>query len=77
MRRIVITGPESSGKTTLCRLLAMHFGVPWVVEQARGYLDAIGRPYVEADLLIIARSQIGAEEAVLQMPRPYCCAIRT
>ena len=66
VRRIVITGPESSGKTTLCRLLAMHFGVAWVAEQARGYLDALGRTYVEADLLTIARAQIEAEEAVLR-----------
>lgn len=66
VRRIVITGPESSGKTTLCRLLAMHFGVPWAAEQARGYLDALGRNYVEADLLTIARAQLEAEEAVLR-----------
>lgn len=57
MKRIVITGPESSGKTTICRKLAAHFGVPWVPEYAREYLELLQRPYQEHDLLRIAQEQ--------------------
>ncbi len=63
MKRIVITGPESSGKTTLAADLAAHFGVPWVREMARSYLEARQRiegssGYQEEDLLRIARLQL-------------------
>ncbi|MFT3884054.1 MAG: ATP-binding protein [Flavobacteriales bacterium] len=67
MRRIVITGPESSGKTTLAKALAAHYGTCWVQEAARSYLEAKAEPgatyaYVEADLLAIARLQVQMEE---------------
>ncbi|MCB9170418.1 MAG: ATP-binding protein [Flavobacteriales bacterium] len=62
-RRIAITGPESSGKTTLARAVAAHYGAPWVPEFAREYLERIDRPYVEADLIAIAKGQLAAEEA--------------
>lgn len=38
--RIVITGAESTGKTTLARHLAQHFGLQCSPESARHYLDA-------------------------------------
>ncbi|HEY0976728.1 MAG TPA: ATP-binding protein [Flavobacteriales bacterium] len=63
MRRIVVTGPESSGKTTLALALAAHFDGRYVPEMARTYLAGIGRSYVEADLLGIARMQLHEEEA--------------
>lgn len=62
MKKIVITGPESSGKTTLAARLAEHFGTVWVPEFARQYLDSLGRPYLEADLLDIARGQVALED---------------
>lgn len=62
MRKIIVTGPESSGKTTLARMLAAHYQAPLVDEQARAYLNALGRPYVELDLLAIAQQQWAAEE---------------
>ena len=64
MQRIAITGPESSGKTTLARALAAHFGVPWVPEFAREYLEGLDRPYVEDDLLRIAEGQLEAEQRI-------------
>ena len=39
MVRVVITGPESCGKTTLVKALAAHFGVGFVSEYAREYLE--------------------------------------
>ncbi len=62
MRKIVITGPECSGKSTLSQALAEHFGVPWVPEMARPYLDDLDRAYHESDLLRIAELQLRTEE---------------
>lgn len=65
MRKLVITGPECSGKSTLSGSLARHYGVLWVPEMARTWLDRLGRKYVEADLLHIAHAQLNAEEEAL------------
>lgn len=62
IKKIVITGPESSGKTTLAEQLAEVFGTVWVPEFARQYLNDLGRPYVAADLLEIARGQVKLED---------------
>lgn len=64
MRRIVITGPESSGKTTLALDLARWLGGGYVPEVAREYLSELGRPYQEQDLLAIAQMQIEREEGI-------------
>jgi nicotinamide riboside kinase len=56
MIRIAVVGPESSGKTTLAEALMTHYHGGYVSEVAREYLDGIDRPYVEDDLLEIARS---------------------
>ena len=37
--RIAITGPESTGKSTLTEQLANHFNTLWVKEYAREYLN--------------------------------------
>ena len=62
MIKIVVTGPESSGKTTLATALASHYQAPWVPEYARTYLDQLNRPYQEEDLLLIAQGQMRQEE---------------
>lgn len=66
MKKIVLTGPESSGKTTLAAQLAEHFGTVWVPEFSRQYLGQLDRSYVEADLVEIAREQIGLENEVAE-----------
>ena len=38
-KRIVLFGPESTGKTTLAKKLAYHFQTNWVPEFAREYLE--------------------------------------
>jgi NadR type nicotinamide-nucleotide adenylyltransferase len=57
IRRIAVTGPESTGKTWLARELAGYYNTTWVPEFARKYLSELGRPYNYDDILIIARNQ--------------------
>ena len=45
MLRIAITGPESSGKTTLAIALAKHLKSKWVPEFAREYLEISNGKY--------------------------------
>lgn len=62
MKRVVLIGPESTGKTTLASYLAKQFDTVWVPEYARTYLDCLDRPYEEKDLLEIAKGQIQKED---------------
>ncbi len=57
----VLTGPESSGKSTLAHDLGAHFAAPCVAEAARLYLQD-KTTYVPSDLLEIARLQQQAEQ---------------
>ncbi|MBV4356653.1 AAA family ATPase [Pinibacter aurantiacus] len=61
IKKIVIIGPESTGKSTLCQLLAKHFNTIWVREYAREYLLQNGKQYTYEDLLTIAKGQINLE----------------
>ena len=62
LKKIVLLGPESTGKTTLARELAKHYESTWVPEYAREYLNALDRPYQKSDLLEIAKGQIEQED---------------
>lgn len=65
MKKIVITGPESSGKSTLAKDLSNHFKCPVVDEYAVEYLIANGKEYQFSDLLKIAKGQIEHEDNAL------------
>ena len=58
MKRIAITGPESTGKSTVARQLAAHFNMLWVPEFARDYIAGLNRDYTIHDLEKIARGQL-------------------
>jgi NadR type nicotinamide-nucleotide adenylyltransferase len=62
LKKIVIIGPESTGKSTLCRQLAEHFQTLWVPEYAREYLTEHGTDYDYDDLLVIAKGQVALED---------------
>lgn len=62
IRKVVITGPESTGKSTLCKLLAGHYDTLWCPEFAREYLLTHGTTYTYDDLLTIAKGQIALED---------------
>jgi len=59
--RIVITGPESTGKTALAQTLAEKYNTLWVPEYARDYVEKLNRPYDYDDVVRIARHQITQE----------------
>ncbi len=58
MKRVVITGPESSGKTTLTKELADYFQSKYYPEYARTYVESLNREYTYEDVKKIARQQI-------------------
>jgi NadR type nicotinamide-nucleotide adenylyltransferase len=63
LKKIVVIGPESTGKSTLCNHLAQHYQTLWCKEFAREYLLLNGTNYTYNDLLIIAKKQIELEDS--------------
>jgi NadR type nicotinamide-nucleotide adenylyltransferase len=64
LARVVVIGPESTGKSTLSETLAGHYGTRWCPEYARGYLEEHGRDYGFDSLLSIAKGQIELEDSL-------------
>ena len=62
LKKIVILGPESTGKSTLCNQLANFYNTVWVPEYARQYLQDHGMNYTYDDLLTIAEGQLASED---------------
>jgi NadR type nicotinamide-nucleotide adenylyltransferase len=62
LKKIVVIGPESTGKSSLCAALAAHYRVGWVPEYAREYLLEHGMNYAYPDLMTIARRQLALED---------------
>jgi NadR type nicotinamide-nucleotide adenylyltransferase len=74
VKKIVVIGPESTGKSTLSEALAKELHTVWVPEYARTYLERLDRPYEEADMLPIAQGQLMTEdEAAAQARRLLVC----
>lgn len=64
--KIVVTGPESSGKTVLAEALAARLQVCWAPEFARYYVAHLGRKYVQNDLKTIYNGQKSWENWFLE-----------
>jgi NadR type nicotinamide-nucleotide adenylyltransferase len=64
-KKIVMIGPESTGKSTLSEQLADHYQTEWIPEFARNYLLEIRRPYTYEDLLYIAQGQLEQEDRIV------------
>lgn len=62
MRRVVVTGSECTGKTTLAEGLAAHFHTAWVPEFSREYARERNGVLTEADVAPIARGQMALED---------------
>lgn len=61
VKKIVLLGPESSGKSTLAAGLAAHFNAEWLPEPARLFLEKSAGRYAYADLYEIALLQQQSE----------------
>jgi len=68
--RVVVYGPESTGKTTLVKALAAHYQSEWVPEFARIYLQEKWDLHKEVcsleDLIHIAEGQLEQENIAAQ-----------
>ena len=71
IKRIVLTGSESTGKTTLAKQLADYYNTVWVPEYAREYIDNLKHPYEYEDVLYIAHRQIALEEEYYKNANHY------
>ncbi|MEO5984128.1 MAG: ATP-binding protein, partial [Ferruginibacter sp.] len=49
IKKIVVLGPESTGKSTLCKQLADYYNTIWIPEYAREYLETNGKEYTYSD----------------------------
>lgn len=70
-RIIVLTGPESTAKSTLTKKLAAFFNAACFPEYAREYLAGKRDSYSYADLEHIARKQIEQYEVARQMKADF------
>jgi|TARA_B110000495_G_C22769888_1_gene450567 NadR type nicotinamide-nucleotide adenylyltransferase len=74
MKKVVITGPESSGKSTLSKHLSESLFTPHAREYAREYIASLDRAYTKDDLTQIAKGQMHLEEDILcQTPSYLIC----
>jgi NadR type nicotinamide-nucleotide adenylyltransferase len=69
IKKIVVIGPESTGKSTLCEQLAEYYKTAWCPEFAREYLIEKGGKYDFGDLLNIARGQLELEDRMLTVAK--------
>ena len=68
-RRVVLTGSESTGKTTLAADLARHYHALWVPEYVRGFAAWKLAPLDAGDVTPIALGQIAVQDAALMRAR--------
>ena len=73
IKKIITTGPESTGKSTLMQELANYYQTQYVPEFARTYIECLKRPYREDDLIKIARRQYDLELFFLKKSNQYLC----
>ncbi len=66
VKRIVLTGPESTGKTTLAEKLASHYNTSWAKEFGREYFVEKQGKLEFGDITNIAIGQVGLEEIAVQ-----------
>lgn len=64
MIRVVVTGSECTGKTTLSKAIAEHFGAIWVPEYVRQFVEETRRTPTYEDVDRIARGQMALEDSL-------------
>ena len=63
--RVVLIGPESTGKTRLVKNLAIHYDIPWSPEYAREYVEGAKGSVEYSDVEAIGRGQRAVEDEAL------------
>ena len=58
MFMVVVTGPESTGKSEISQFLAASYQTAFIPEYAREYITSLNRPYAYPDVERIARVQV-------------------
>lgn len=76
MHVLVLTGPESSGKSTLAQALQEHFGGILVGEYVRHFIEQEARATCFADVSIIAQGQLAWEDQARRQ-KPYLLILDT
>jgi HTH-type transcriptional repressor of NAD biosynthesis genes len=72
IKKIVILGAESTGKSTLCKQLAIHYNTFFVPEFARTYFEKHDiNNYNIFDLEIIAKNQLELERDLIKKSNTY------
>ena len=71
VKKIVIIGGESTGKSTLCAQLAAHYNTSWVREFAREFLEKQQCTYAYSDLIKIALGQLASENIAVNKANQY------
>jgi NadR type nicotinamide-nucleotide adenylyltransferase len=70
IKKIVFSGPESTGKTTLSRDLSLRLKAPWVSEYARFYLQHL--PFKGKETLEdILKGQLGWEDFFMAQAKQF------
>lgn len=67
MIRVVLTGAECTGKTSLAAALSGYYGEPWTAEYVRQYVQNLDRELTREDLDPIAEGQLAAEDHALEL----------
>jgi NadR type nicotinamide-nucleotide adenylyltransferase len=57
IKKVVVIGPECTGKSELSKFLAEHFKTVWVQEYARAYCNKLIHGYEQSDLTKITNGQ--------------------
>jgi NadR type nicotinamide-nucleotide adenylyltransferase len=74
IKKIVLFGSESTGKTTLAQQLAAHYQTVWVPEYSRIYQEQQGYTPALQDVIPIAKGQMHLEDLlILQANRILIC----
>lgn len=66
VKKVVIIGAESTGKTTLARELARHYQTVWLPEYGREYIHRKQAPPESADIPLIAQGHLAGEDRLTQ-----------
>lgn len=69
VRRVVVMGAESTGKTTLASALAAHYGTVWIEEYGRHVFEREDRQLTPLHHLEIAYGQIALEDTAVREGR--------